>query len=561
MLKLLSIQNIVLIDNALIEFGNNHDKSLCIFTGETGSGKSLLLNAIGLIAGKRPSNKYISDPAKKAVICADFDISNNTLCKNLLIANDLLSSDNENIISIRRVINKNSSNKIFINDQVVGTSLHQIIAQSLVEIHGQFETSALLNQSNHINLLDQYAKNGDLLSEINDIFQDLQNSKKSLKDYEGKKQQYIREKDYLLFVIEELKALDIKDNEEEELLDKKRSLKNKSLTQDFLNNLRNSLFSSRDHIYNSQNIIIKNNSLLESISKGDQEKIEFIGNFIDDFSVKVDNSIDDVNGAINNIDNNDCLEDIDERLFEIKNLSRKFNTSSENLHKIAQESQQKLEALDNQDTEIIKLQEKINNLEFVYNKLAKDLHKKRLYCAKSLSKKTESELSFLNMGTVNFQIAINHVKEQFSHNGKDKVKFLIATNNSKQFDEINKIASGGELSRFMLALKISLMDVKSTPTMIFDEIDTGIGGNTSYAVGSRLLQLAQQYQIFVVTHQPQIAAMSNIHFCIKKEKDRNKIKTTIEKLEKNCQYKEVARMISGKDITEESIAAAKKLFN
>ncbi len=561
MLKSLSIQNIVLIEKADLDLENKDNNGLYIFSGETGSGKSLLLNAIGLIIGKRALSRYISDSSKKATISATFDITNNQLCQEILKENDLLNDEDPNTIAIRRIIHKSSSNKTYINDQLIGNNLHSQIGQSLVEIHGQFETSNLLSQSNHLSLLDQYAKNDILLDELKEVYSQIRENQQKLAEFEEKKEKYIREKDYIQYVIEELENANILENEEEDLLSKKNSLKNKDTLTSNLASLKKYLASINENIFNAQNIIIKNQDLFNETFQESSDQINNLNDELDNFSVKIDSEVSLINNLVRDLQSeNYDIKEIEERLFEIKNLSRKYNVNSNELERIKQESLAKLQTLESEDQIIDEIKQKITRLTAKYDEICDKLHKKRIESAKKLAKNVEDELKFLKMSSVKFKIDINHDKDQISETGKDKAKFLSAINSDK-FDSITKIASGGELSRFMLALKISLMNTKSTPTLIFDEIDTGIGGNTANAVGDRLSKLAKNFQIFVVTHQPQIAAKSDLHFCIKKEKINNKVKTTIEKLDKNCQYKEVARMISGEKITEESLAAAKKLFN
>ncbi len=262
MLRSLSIQNIILIEKADIEFDKKNKNGLYIFTGETGSGKSLLLNAIGLIIGKKTSSKYICDTSKKATICAQFEISTNDTCKELLLENDLLDDDNPDIVTVRRVIQKSSGNKIYVNDQLISTTLHGKIGQCLVEIHGQFETSNLLNESNHLSIVDQYAKNDVLILDLKNVYQQIKLNNQKLIEFEEKKEKYLREKDYILYVIEELTNANIQENEEQELLDSKNSLKNKDSLLTFLKNLKQSLSQTNENIYNSQNLIIKNQNLI-----------------------------------------------------------------------------------------------------------------------------------------------------------------------------------------------------------------------------------------------------------------------------------------------------------
>lgn len=558
MLKFLSIQNIVLIDSAEIEFSDN---GLYIFSGETGSGKSLLLNAIGLVMGKRSNSRLIGDSCDKATVTACFDISNSAIVTNLIAEHQLTDPENKNQINIRRVIQKNSNNRVFINDHPISSQLHQEIGQALIEIHGQFDTSGLLNQSNHRTILDSFAKNDKLLFDLSNNYLEIKSLESKIQEIEEKRTQYIREKDYLEFIINELEEANISINEEQDLIDAKNKIKNQDLISCKLEALKNSCNVISNESYSANNQAIKS---IEAFDRSHMSTSELnkISNNLDQISQLVDEMMDPIENTIHSLDCSDLdLSSIEERLFQIKNLSRKFDVNSDGLSKILEESKQKLDAITNKNSITNDLSTKIDKLKVEYFKTAEKIAKNRINSAKHLSSKVENELKYLKMGSVKFHIQIdNFTNDEINEHGLQKVSFLASINNNN-FDQITKIASGGELSRFMLALKISLMEVKSVPTIIFDEIDTGISGVTSDAVGNRLCKLGNEQQVLVVTHQPQIAAKSLTHFCIEKNSKGNKIKTTIEKLENNCKFKEVARMISGEKITEESLAAAKKLFN
>ncbi len=558
MLNFLSIKNIVLIDSCEIEL---LDHGLHIFSGETGSGKSLLLNAIGLIMGKRSNSRLIGDDDDKACVAASFNIKGLTNLIDLLSDQQLINNDNKNILNIRRILHKNSNNRVFINDQLVSSQLHQQIGEHLIEIHGQFDTAGLLNQSNHRLILDAFAKNEEHLIELSKLYHQIKGYQYQLLEMEEKRNQYIREKDYLEFVINELQEADIKNDEERDLIEIKNSLKNQDLVQEKLQEIKNLCNQISNNNYNATNNTIKIADIHHQSTTKNSHLNEITNNF-DQISQLIENNINLTNQLINDNNYNDHnISDIEERLFQIKNLSRKFNVNSNDLGLILEESLQKLNTINNKDQISDEISAKIAILKQKYNDIANMISKKRHLSATKLAKKVEEELKFLKMESVKFQVEVNDFdNDEINEFGLQKISFLASINN-KNFDQINKIASGGELSRFMLALKIALMEVRTVPTLIFDEIDTGISGVTADAVGNRLARLGAQQQVLVVTHQPQIAAKSNTHYCIEKNKVKNKIKTTIEKLENNCKFKEVARMISGKTITDESLAAAKKLFN
>lgn len=568
MLKSLIINNIVLIDKAEIEF----DAGLCILSGETGSGKSILLDALGLAIGFRSNSKLLGSHDTKANVIAEFDISLNPQCQEILVSNEIINSQNPHQLIIRRTLSENISSKVFVNDVPISVNLLAKIGESLVEIHGQHEQRGLLNPANHLIILDEFASNQILNKDLKKIYEELSKIDNEIADFEEKKSAIAREKDYLEHVINEINDAKIFENEEQILVQKKDHLVAKEKILNFIGDIKDSLTEASSNLFQSQKILSRNHNLVENFLKNEAE------NFFS-LSEKTDIQIIDIEDSVKNLEqickelnsSQDSKEEIEERLFIIRNLSRKFNCNANELEKLAQDSQIKLSTLNHEEKLsqdlIIKRQEYF----IKYQKIAQDLSKKRRKSALELSKKVEEELDFLKMAGTKFLVEIIENKslnldeknsiesKNYFPNGFEKAIFK-ASLNKNNFDEITKIASGGELSRFMLALKVALMNVKSVPTIIFDEIDTGIGGSTSDAVGKRLKTLSQNSQILVVTHQPQIASKADAHLKISKSEIAGKVKTKIEILDKNSKINEIARMLSGEEISLEAMSASKKLL-
>ena len=568
MLKSLIINNIVLIDKAEIEF----DTGLCILSGETGSGKSILLDALGLAIGFRSNSKLLGSHDTKANVTAEFDISLNPQCQEILVSNEIINSQNPHQLIIRRTLSENISSKVFVNDVPISVNLLAKIGESLVEIHGQHEQRGLLNPANHLIILDEFASNQILNKDLKKIYEELSKIDNEIADFEEKKSAIAREKDYLEHVINEINDAKIYENEEQILVQKKDHLVAKEKILNFIGDIKDSLTEASSNLFQSQKILSRNHNLVENFLKNEAE------NFFS-LSEKTDIQIIDIEDSVKNLEqickelnsSQDSKEEIEERLFIIRNLSRKFNCNANELEKLALDSQIKLSTLNHEEKLsqdlIIKRQEYFTK----YQKIAQDLSKKRRKSALELSKKVEEELDFLKMAGTKFLVEIIENKslnldeknsiesKNYFPNGFEKAIFK-ASLNKNNFDEITKIASGGELSRFMLALKVALMNVKSVPTIIFDEIDTGIGGSTSDAVGKRLKTLSQNSQILVVTHQPQIASKADAHLKISKSEIAGKVKTKIEILDKNSKINEIARMLSGEEISPEAMSASKKLL-
>lgn len=558
MLKLLSIQNIVLIDKTTIDFSTG----LCVLTGETGSGKSILLDALGLAIGFRSNLRLIGNDENKAFVSAEFDISHNEFCKKLLSENDLLDTENPDSVRIRRSISENSSSKVYLNDNAIGVNLLSKIGENLVEIHGQHDQRGLLNPSAHIEILDDFAQNQNLLKSLHKTYENLKETDAKISELREKKESAQREKDYLEHVVKELENADVKENEEAELVTKKDQLVGKEKILNFLNDFKNNFTEANSQLISAQRILIRNQNIVDNFLPDHKDEFEKLNEKIDEQNSEIDSvisSFDSIIREISNSENN--LEEIEERLFFIRSLARKFNVQIDELPKIIDDAREKLKLISGEEEMSSELENQRSALFKEYKKIAAELSERRKKSALQLSKKVEEELKFLKMEGTKFLVDVADISAEYDYlpNGYDKVRFT-ASINQNSFDDISKIASGGELSRFMLALKVALMDVKSVPTMIFDEIDTGIGGSTADAVGKRLKILSQNLQILVVTHQPQIAAKANTHFKISKISEGGKIKTKIEKLSEENREKEIARMLSGEKISDEAVAAARSLI-
>ena len=577
MLKKLTINNIVIIDKAEISFS----AGLSVLTGETGSGKSILLDALGLTIGFRSSQRMIGNNNSKAEVIAEFYIKNNDNCQKILEENSLINNDDPDEIIIRRIVSDNSSSKVFVNDIPIGVNLLAKIGETLVEIHGQHDQHSLLNSKSHLTILDEFSNNSELLTKVKQSYQELKEIDEKIEQINRQKEQALREQDYLTHIIEELENANVEANEEQKLVEAKDQFNQQEKIINFLNDLKNNLAESLNFQITAQKILLRNHNLIENYLK---DQRDFFEKFTDDFDKQVnftDSSISNINSLLKLINNQDYnREEIEERLFLIRNLARKFNVKSDDLSTFINDAKSKLLLITNSKQIYQDLEQQRKNALNHYQKIAKELSKKRQENSKILAKKVEDELAFLKMNDTKFRIDFidnsqsnipsnipdnisdDNSNSSYSINGFDRIKFVASTNNNN-FDDITKIASGGELSRFMLALKVSLMNVKSTPTMIFDEIDTGISGSTADAVGNRLKTLAKNLQILAVTHQAQISSKANTHFKISKKtisSDNNKkVSTLIEKLSNEQSEQEIARMLSGEIISDEAILVAKNL--
>ena len=553
MLKFLTINNIVLIEKANIQFADN----LCILSGETGSGKSILLDALGIAIGYRSANKLIGQNSDSASVYAEFDISKNYLCKELINEYQLQDDENLDIIKIRRIIT-NSGNKVFLNDNAISVGLLAKIGETLVEINGQHNQQHLLSATNHLKILDDYAKNHELLIKIRKKHQELQLLDKEINNLQNNQEKILREREYLEYVISELSEADIKIGEENMLKIQKDLLLANEKIDFFLNDLINNLEESSSFLIKSQKIINKNQNIIDKYLDENIDFFEKIFTCLDEKNNKIDNILSTLQNIKRNLNFDIDKNYLEERLFLIRNLSRKYNTISDDLYQIVKDSKDKLDQININQNNCQDAVRKRNIIWQDYIKLTENINNIRKNKAIILAKKVEEELQYLKMPGAKFKIIVDYDINHYKSDGADRVKFLSAIN-TDYFDEITKIASGGELSRFMLALKVCLIDTKSVPTVIFDEIDSGISGATADVVGKRLKTLSKNIQVLVVTHHPQIASKADYHIKISKIKQQNKMQTLITPLNSFESIQEVARMLSGDTITEEAIMVAQKL--
>ena len=561
MLESLSINNIVLIDRLNIELS----KGLCVLTGETGSGKSILLDALGLVIGYRSNSRLLRNGEEKGSVVATFDIGNNQKCKKLL---DELDIEYDDKIIIRRVLFNDGRSKAFINDVQITQSFLQNVGETLVEIHGQNEQIGLLNSSLHRGILDEFGNLTEKQNIVASIFEEMKNAKNKLEDLKKQKDDAEREQDYLRHIINEIESLNIQQGEEQELSDKRILLMNKEKVLNVLNEVQNSLEgqggnSVEKSISSAQHTLSKGIGLGENLIENDKNAFSEIVDNLELASENIGEALYKINKIFDNLGfDGNTLETVEERLFAIRGLARKLNIQPDMILDLKVELEKKLELLDNQEIFMSDLEKELTNLKNKFIKEAKELSNLRKETAKKLSKELMQELIPLKMEKTSFDVEFKELDENnWNKYGIDGVKFIASTNPGMPMGELSKIASGGELSRFMLALKVVLSQINSVPTMIFDEIDTGISGAVAEAVGERLKKLAEHLQVLVVTHQAQVASKGNYHIKVRKQQDNNKTTTIVDILNKDERIKEVARLFSGEIITDEALKVAEKMMN
>lgn len=559
LLESLSINNIVLIDKLNIHL----DNGLCVLTGETGSGKSILLDALGLAIGYRSNSRLLRNGEAMGSVIADFNITNNQNCKNLL---NELGIDYDNNIIIRRILYNDGRSKAFINDIQVTQSFLQNVGETLVEIHGQNEQIGLLNSSNHREILDQFGNLIDKRNIVSNIFEKMKTSKDKLEELLSKKDNIEKEKDYLKHIINEIEALNLQPNEEQELAEKRILMMNKEKVLNVLNEVKDSLegqYNVDKGISSAQHTLSRGARLGDNLLEKDKNAFEEIIENLEQASININEASSKIEEIFDSLGfDNNTLESVEERLFAIRGLARKLNIQPDYILDLKVELEEKLSNLENQEVIIDDLEKEVKELKNNFLSNARELSNSRKEVAKKLAEELINELKPLKMEKTVFDVEFKELDENnWNKYGIDSVRFLASTNPGTPMNELSKIASGGELSRFMLALKVVLSKVNSVPTMIFDEIDTGISGAVAEAVGDRLKKLGQSLQVLVVTHHAQVASKGNYHLKVQKVQQNDKTNTNVIVLEGKDRINEIARMFSGEIITDDALKVAEKMLN
>ena len=552
MLKSLSIRNIVLIDSLDVDFSDG----LVILSGETGAGKSMLLDSLNLLLGERSDSSLVRQGTDKLSVTGVFEVTKENKIYEIAKQYDL---DIDDDIIIKRIITADGKNKILFNDQIITLKLLKELAENLVEIHGQHDSQGLLNPSTHCEILDNYGRYNKEQQTVANLFEAY---KKALRELEQKKAMLSKAKqdeENLKHWLDELQKTAPEKGEEEKLRNRRSELMNAEKILDKLNTAYtclNGRDSVVDNVSKAYNAISKANEIVNNKYADIEQNLENTLYTLNDIIEQIQTKSSDISLSQNEIDN------IETRLFLLKDLAKKHQTEIDLLPEKMQEIREALESLQNGEEGIKDLEQKVENLRKEYIKASETLSACRKKAAKELDKNIMQELTPLKMEKAVFQTTIKEKPENlWTSNGWDNVNFEISTNPNTPLGPLNKIASGGELSRLMLALKVHLAGKNSQETLVFDEIDAGIGGATAEAVGERLSRLAQKEQVFVVTHLPQVAAFGNENLKVSKHTKDNVTTTTLNKLTKKEKLEEIARMLAGEKITEEARAAAQALLN
>ena len=550
MLNSLSIRNVVLIDKLDLTFENG----LGTFTGETGAGKSILLDSLSLILGARADTSLIRYGENQLSVTAEFT---NIPSAVLEILKEQEIEIEDDTIIIRRVVTKEGKSKSFINDQNVSVNFLKLIGENLVEIHGQFSTHGLLNPSTHLSVLDSFGKLDDEIKKTKALWQNYKKACTETASLKEKIEKSILQKQYIEESLSDLKNINPQKGEEESLTQKRNLLMNSEKVLSCTNTAYQLLNDEQKGVSHQ---LAQTSRQLEKAAQFDSETFDEILQMVYQVQETVSEIIEKIELESEKFGNTQELPIIDDRLFALRALSRKHNTDIESLPDLIISLQKDLDSIEHGDTLLKELEQVEQELLKQYINQAKTLSSKRKSVAQELDQRIQKELPDLKLEKAIFKTSIETDASKKSDNGIDDLVFTVSTNSGTPLCPINKIASGGELSRFMLALKVNLAKESSLPTIIFDEIDSGMGGATADAIGYRLKKLSTDCQVLCVTHAPQVAAYAHQHFVVSKKENNGTVTTTVQELSTKERLTEIARMLSGAKITQTAEIMAQELL-
>jgi DNA repair protein RecN (Recombination protein N) len=546
----LSIRDVVLIETLDLEFG----AGLGVLTGETGAGKSILLDALGLALGTRADSGLVRDGQPQAVVTVSFDLPADHAARALLADNGLESAAGEPLV-IRRIVKSDGGSRALVNDQSASVGLLRDLGAMLVEIHGQHDDRGLLNPRGHRALLDSYG--GIDTSECERGYRGWREAETALATAREELELAARDRDYLEHNVAELVKLAPQPGEEEELAGLRSNMQKGS-------RLAEDIAAAGELLQGSEgglSVLRQAARRLDRIA-GEHEKLSEALAAIDRAVIEAADAEDRLAEAAEALSYDpQRLEDAETRLFELRAVARKHRVEPDALAALAEELAAKLAAIEAGNDGLAVLERAVGESRAAYEAASARLSGLRAEAAARLDTAVAAELAPLKLDAAKFKTVIDPLDEpHWSGRGRDRVEFEIATNPGAPFAPLVKIASGGELSRFILALKVALAEQGGATTMIFDEIDRGVGGAVASAIGERLHRLAEGAQLLVVTHSPQVAARGNRHLLIEKSHEGLVTRTSVHLLDEGKRREEIARMLSGTHVTDEARAQAARLL-
>ncbi len=552
MLTALSIRDIVLIEKLDLAL----EKGLTVLTGETGAGKSILLDALGLALGARGDSGLVRSGAEKGVVTAAFALPRSHAAFAILAAQDI-EADGE--LVIRRIQNSDGPSRANINDQPVSLNLLRQIAGTLTEIHGQHDDRALVNSANHRRLLDAFGGLEADAEEVRRLWEALSEAQKRLAEHKALLARSEAERDYLAHAVDELRKLDPQPDEETRLADLRQIMMNAE-------QFAQALGEAEDALDGDGTVEARLNAALRKLERRKaqaQGRLDRICEALERVLQEIGEAQRASAEALRTFafDPRE-LEQSEERLFALRAAARKHKCPVDALAEVRRRMEEELQAIADGGAELVRLETAHKAQGDAFDKAARKLSERRKMAARKLDDAVVAEFAPLKLERARFETRVESDHGRGGPHGFDRVEFLVAANPGTPLSPLTKVASGGELARFMLALKVILAAKGSAPTLVFDEIDTGVGGAVADAIGVRLSRLARGLQVLAVTHSPQVAARADNHMLISKmeEVGKKRMVTRVQELSAASRREEIARMLSGAKVTEEARAQADRLL-
>lgn len=553
MLEYLHIRNVALIDEQSINFS----EGLNIITGETGAGKSMVIDSINFVLGEKVSKDFIRNGEKSALVEVLFFLKEQKVFENIKSLG--IEIDDSNSLLISRELNKNGRTVSKINGRITTMGAIKEISSILIDIHGQHQHQSLLNPAKHIVLLDQFCNDlqdlKDKLHKEYKQYKDIQNSISQLSGDERERQQKI---DILQYQVNEIETTKLKIDEEENLLQQKKLLAGAEKLMAGIEEANILLTGGDTENMGAVDQVNRVAILFKELSNIDSGLIE-LSKLSENIYVQLQEAVIDIRYYNKNIEHNpQIIYEIETRLDIIYNLKKKYGSNIQEILIYHEKIKKQLDFILNSEEELQKLAKKLEIQKNEISKLCEKISKIRRIKASDIQKQIEATLTELEMKSAKFEIQIEQ-KTEFTDNGWDRVEFLISTNIGEPLKALSKIASGGEMSRVMLALKTVLADVDNIESLIFDEIDTGVSGRTAQKVAEKMSYISKNHQVICITHLAQIAAMADNHYLIEKTEKDNKTLTKVYDLTSEQSISELARLIGGVSITKTTLTAAQEM--
>lgn len=552
MLQTLSIKQFAIIDELEIQFSDG----LTVLSGETGSGKSIIIDAIGQLIGMRASSDYVRHGEKKAIIEGIFDIDNSKDAIHVL--QDLNIDIDEDFLLVKREIFSSGKSICRINNQTITLQDLRKVMQELLDIHGQHETQSLLKQKYHLQLLDDYAGDqySDLLSQYHDVFNRYKSKRKELEELESADQALLQRLDLMKFQLEELTEASLKEGEVDQLETDIKRIQNSEKLSLALNNAHMTLTDENaitDRLYELSNFLNEINDIVP-------DKYVKLKEEVDQFYYTLEDAKHELYDEMTNTEfDEQVLNELESRMNLLNNLKRKYGKDVSELIAYQGKLENEINKIENYEQSTSQLREEINDLYKQVIKVGKSLSAKRRKVARELRDHIVSEIQNLQMKDANLEISFKPLDEP-NIEGIEFVEFLISPNKGEPLKSLNKIASGGELSRIMLALKSIFVKSRGQTAILFDEVDSGVSGQAVQKMAEKMRDIAEYIQVICISHLPQVATMSDHHLLISKHTTEDRTTTQVKELENDDRIDEVARMISGASVTDLTRENAKEMI-